>query len=1434
MSTYLENFKGADIELQTLSDALPNLETALDHRLRLFFPQLPEDSCTDFLYINRESTPEPGQTPGLVSQSLSALIDECYLNQKVPTFNQGSEGVYHHDDSLEAQDKVWGMTLPQLEKYLEFTTYSLELCVRDALRDFWASPNAAFNAPSPKAWLSRFVLNLMRNEAHVRRADGTLSVEAMTVVHDTLPVAGTAVDITGKYGLYTLALNSQGSTTPVALYGAFVITTKDLPTVSDAPGDTHVVQDDTPRTVVLYTPSNGLEAFESLTLLNQEMAARLKDDYQRATLLDYVLVEDRPRALTHDRLVLSPVDADDAHTFYSEQVIEKQQRDMRHAWALARLEQEDASLEQRVELVEHILNTSLTIKPANLWRARNTRLIESKLPLWLKTASDADKISWRLAVERLNHERSVSQTPNAHPLNQIGQKSTLLGYARLQLKQQINTDHGIKVEPDSVFITTTEAVQTGPLINPVSSTGIGSGFAAGVSLSRTGPTISYITTRHSLSELALSNVGKLDLTFALTAQVKDAAGNTHPLLTRSYLKELVRRLDIGQRYKNLLNDLLVNSAQAKWRKERYVGFKKAQLTLDLLEARLSGNLAADEAAWVHTALETPLDTKRPRLNGAHIKAHLLMLRYKPLPGVMVFSSTGSHRLVCYMPDAPDNTWFLTANSRNELSQKLSQPSLRDYLLRRITPAQQAYIKPLMDKGLTDTTVSLQPINHDLFEASYDTEALHAIHDADEQSTSTWESNLNTAKETALTVIDIISIVLPTKVLLPVAMARFSYQIILGVDALRRDQHSEALLSFLDALTHLTDGASDFAGSAVFGSSIRQRAKQPTPTLSPNATSTPAMQDLTLRSAEKFGGGVYERSSAPNGQSDYFLKTGNNALFSSRYDNLDETWRVLDKRQPDALYSLPMRELSSGIWDVDPAHPQKTGIQRLIESTQVSGINLDSASADAHGIYRISNKRYIQEQGVVFEVFSSWLGRDVYLQLPSSSSHTADIRYKLRRIAGYWEIKHTLSSGAKHWEPLMRDTTGLSDAAPASTFSEYDAPIEHKAKIQRLIREQRGFLDTTGSSRNAEIAHLQNLFTELRFKLLDNARAFLRTNPVRARAIRPALPTNVSHAELFKRLLSHAEGLIFGETHSHQAGKKILINTMEVAAQHNVKVLYLEHLQTDLHQGLLDDFNKSGKMPVVLDDFLKAQDIGHRVDPNSPYNYSQLVRKAQRHGIEIIALDCMASYNPKGMRATPSGLETTSQHLIRYQTFSYHASTIIRAHQVKNAGKKWIALVGNTHANTFEGIPGLAELEGAIGIRVSDSAPGSGRGTRQDIVDVTPAGLRANEFLVLKNDYWLEVEIPGATPASPALTPAQLNDRIKHPGSFRFQSTGNEGALLIHRASNGEIVPTPIRTDPHGQFYIERESWGSAVHQKRYDVLEDLITDLRERGMTQVQ
>ena len=1428
MPSALANLKDAERELLVLRNALPNLDLSLDHCLRVFFPRLPADTCTDFLFINEEIAAQPGQNPTISSQSVTALIDQCYLTGQIPTFVQGATRVYNYAYTLDEQDRTAGVSAPELEKYLEFVVRSPQLCVRDALNDFWRTPHKDLNGQAPKDWLSQFSHRLIRAEASVRHEDNTFSPTALDMINQVLPDASPspASKTPGPYGFYTLALSSRLMQRAAVLHGAFVITTKHLPLISANVQDKRTALDPTPRPSVLYLPSTGLEVFDSLAALSQELTTRLNDPYQRETLLTCVLTEDRERALAHEQIDYSPVADSAIATVFSDQLINKQKSDMHHAWSVARNLKQDTSLDQLSDCVDQSLAASLPLNPANILRGRYTRLLESQLPDWLKTASDSQKTQWRLAVERLNHERLAAESDDAQPLSEIGRKHTLLGYARLQLQQQIKKDHGIDVDPDEIFISTTEALRTGPLINPVS----GSGFPAGMSLGRTGPIISYHTTRRSLSELALSNVGIWDVTFALTAQVKDGAGQKHAVLTSSYLKTLVRQLDIGERYKKNLKELLVNSSQAQWRKERYVAFKQAQLNLDLLEATLAGALTTQQVSWVRAALEQPVENNRAQINGEQVKVHLLMLRYKPLPGLLVFSATGSGQLLCYTPGGPESRWFLVANSRNELGQILSRPIWRAYVMRHVTPAQQPYIKPLLERGLSEANLQLQGISHDLFEASYDTEALHAIRDADEQSTSTWESNVNTAKEAVLTAIDILSFALPTRVLLPIVLARFIAQIIRGLDALQRDEKHEALLHFMESITYLTDGASDFTGSAVFGNSIRQRAKQPVPSLSPAAASHYPGARLRLRTGDEYGAGVYEAPTA-NGQTACYTKNTNGRFYRSQYDNLDNTWRALDERKPNAPYSIPLRELSAGQWDVDPTTPllkQKPGIERVIDNARVRGVDLSRYTPDEQGIYRIDNMRYIKQDSDVFEVYSGWLGRNWYLQPQSSSSAGASASFKVRRTAGRWQIKHRLADNSKRWVPLTGHLTELTGDVPHLKYSDYDMPAEYQEALRDITENHRSVLDgiTDFMDFASERSLAHRAFKELRIKLLADAKAYFLTKPAKPRATRPQLPGNVQEQALINHLFEQSDGIVWGETHSHQSSKKILIDNMAEFARHDVKVLYMEHLQSDLHQSLLDDYFQSGKMPLRLNKYLEDQDFGHQINPSSRHTFSQLVREARRHGIRVIAVDCSASYYPK---STPS----ETPWLNRYEMFSYFASRTIRAHQAQNPGGKWIALTGNSHANTFEGIPGLAELEGAISVRVSDSAPGTSRGLRQDIGEIIPADNKHANYRFLKNDYWLQIDIPGTKPHLPALSPSQTNNRLPAPGFFRLDSASPQGAQLIHRSNNHEIVHTPLRTDANGQIFIERESWPT-IHQKRYDTLKDLIHGLQDINMTQVQ
>lgn len=107
---------------------------------------------------------------------------------------------------------------------------SLEMCVRDALSDFWQTPHQGLNGQPPKTWLSQFARSLIRNEASVRHADTSLSATAMEVINQAMPDPDTVVTspLPSPYSFYTLALNGHVSQPAVALYGAFVITTANL------------------------------------------------------------------------------------------------------------------------------------------------------------------------------------------------------------------------------------------------------------------------------------------------------------------------------------------------------------------------------------------------------------------------------------------------------------------------------------------------------------------------------------------------------------------------------------------------------------------------------------------------------------------------------------------------------------------------------------------------------------------------------------------------------------------------------------------------------------------------------------------------------------------------------------------------------------------------------------------------------------------------------------------------------------------------------------------------------------------------------------------------------------------------------------------------------------------------------------------------------
>lgn len=1109
MPNYLTQLKQAEQRLSRLIQVLPNIAQTFDYQLQNYFPHLPAGSCTDLLHITYQAPPEPGQRPELISYSLSELINRSFFTGRVPTYKQGSTHLYNHAYTLDEQDRVQGVSILSIETFVADLINNFELCIKNTMTVFWNTAYPSFEHSPPEDWLWFFVKDLLTAEAELRHTDKTLSDTAYKAVSQILtnPAFQARVEngASNPLSVYRVALKNQIPLDDVPLKGLLVITHSSTLSQSNAAyianGETELSEAHDPLSlatpkVVLYMPGSGLEEFDSLHALNQELKARLNDAYQSDALLNYTLLKDRQRAASLSKFDYHEITTDVFDHFVDE-LIDTLNQNLTFAWKATRAQNTQNDLETLATRIEQALGASFYVNPTAILQTRYTRLLENQLPTWLTSAPEESKQQWRRAVERLKNERLASQTTENSPLLENGQKSTLLGYARARLKQQIKAEHQLDIDPDQIFISTTKALNTSPGVYPFGT----SGYVAGVSVHRTGPTITYKTTRRSLSELALENVGLLDLDFALTARVHDAQGKFYPELTAEYLKALVRRLNIGEAYKVLLYKTLVDptSKQVKWRRERYTAVTTAQLQLDVLEAKLAGQLTREEASWVETVLKHPVESTRPTVNDKSVKVHLLTLRDKPMPGVLAITTYSPSRLLCYTPNAPDKVWFRTANSMDDLAHELSKKKLRSYVLQHVSSAERPYIKHSLKQGLKSPTLGLQVITADYLQTAYEEEAGFALRNADEQSTSTFEANLQTAKDVALTVVDVISFVLPTKILLPLALSRFFYSLAEGIDALKRDEKNEAMFLFLDSISHLTDGASDFVGSAVFGRAIRQRPKKIAPLLNPKAASTLPKTSMTLRNSDSYGSGIYEFTNAGDGQVRYYLQDDQGNLYLSQYDNLSETWRIIDERQPNAIYSSTATQLSAGRWGITSATPASNlSVQELIEKASVN-VNLSERTPDANGVYRLDGLYYIQQNGIVFEVQYGWLARHLYLNMPGSSRSNQNI-YKVRRTDGHgdWQVKRRLSDNTKLWEPLslnQTDRASIPADAPPITYSDYDAPAEHVSALKEMTTAKEADFQNYFYLSNPKCEAARRHMLRVQQKMLTDALEFFQTHPL---------------------------------------------------------------------------------------------------------------------------------------------------------------------------------------------------------------------------------------------------------------------------------------------------------------------------------------------------
>ncbi|VVM57225.1 hypothetical protein PS662_01116 [Pseudomonas fluorescens] len=383
--------------------------------------------------------------------------------------------------------------------------------------------------------------------------------------------------------------------------------------------------------------------------------------------------------------------------------------------------------------------------------------------------------------------------------------------------------------------------------------------------------------------------------------------------------------------------------------------------------------------------------------------------------------------------------------------------------------------------------------------------------------------------------------------------------------------------------------------------------------------------------------------------------------------------------------------------------------------------------------------------------------------------------------------------------------------PPRISSPYEIPVQERAELKsaaagndpRLLPD---FLDTHGNSP-------YDVFRALRKQVYEAAARFYAELRLPTRPPIPSVDPALSAQALIERLFEEFRGLVIGESHADIGSKQWLIDNMQALANKGVKTIYFEHLLTDFHQAALDNFARTSVMPRDLERYLVELDRGHMTDPLQRYTFLNVVKAANRNGIRVQAIDCMASYRVEGMRI--------NDPTARQKMMNFYAHTVIEADQAARGPHNWVALMGNSHSNTFEGVAGVSELEGAVGLRVEDVAEGKSAGIEPDPGKSFSDDSGKNTGTV-RGDLRLQVETPWYTQSTP-----EIEKMLSQPGMYTLKKELGE-TFLVHRGRDNAIVRTEIHSES-GRVYIKRPAWPT-VHEKRFDSIQALLAALNQRGM----
>jgi hypothetical protein len=502
--------------------------------------------------------------------------------------------------------------------------------------------------------------------------------------------------------------------------------------------------------VLFWTPLRGIEAANNRTDFEQQMVARLYSSRQGERWLDVFPEPQKSNTRTmlqrprQDQLSIDTRQIV-GHFIEHIQAVELNRREqgITHAVEFLKRCRVEAELFYSMIAAAQIddsLGTALDAVSASIQHV----LFNTRMPQWLKDASTDDLKDY---VQVLNHYSFVRSSEYSF-LSDIPRLNV---FARQKIVNQLRIDFPDHYfDPDTLKVTLTKYVGT-----PV---GVGQtpSFM---------PAATEVLTE-SLTQFALNHFSTVHGATLSVSSVDDSLAST--TLTPEYIRGLIRMLDVGAKYHELLVQKL-DSKAADYATRKSMFFKQwPALMIELaLQKKLEGKLTAQAYDYVCGLMEMPDAIARQAVNDEEIV--LCPLRLVATAGAEVDTVPGFY--VIGPKDATQgpvvlysifNTQFCFKEyvDRQELLKDIqSSSSLQSQLMQRVSPAVQTryghhsfHIPPLWSVefyveypmfSLAPVTLNYDPVEGNVLQYLFEN-AMDVLKDIAKQQTVTnkqadWES-----------------------------------------------------------------------------------------------------------------------------------------------------------------------------------------------------------------------------------------------------------------------------------------------------------------------------------------------------------------------------------------------------------------------------------------------------------------------------------------------------------------------------------------------------------------------------------------------------------------------------------------------------------------------------------------------------------------------